>query len=154
MECKTSWREWRGRRAAGLKWGEEDGIRVWSLPPRLERAVAQLSVHFLDMPTEHQMKRREQLSLLIASLETVGGEDMLVKVSAEDKESEGDVARFVKAPLAYQKLGKTIWEDSEPQSHRGQPPWLLAHTRESTDTVREVLQSIVDPQVEELRSFS
>ena len=154
VECKSSWREWRGRRAAGLKWGDEDGIRVWSLPPRLERTVAQPSVHLLEMPNDHQIKKQEQLSLLIASLERVEGVDVPEEVSEEYKEREGGAARVVKAPLAYQRLGKSVWEDSEPQSHRGQHPWLLAHTRESTDTVKKVLQSIVDPQVEDLRSFS
>ena len=35
-ECKINWREWRGRRSIELLWGEEAGIRVWSLPAKLE----------------------------------------------------------------------------------------------------------------------
>ena len=55
--------------------------------------------------------------------------------------------RNIRKPLAFQNLGEAIWEDMEPQSHRAQHPWLLAHTRETKDTVKEVMQSIIDPQV-------
>ena len=55
--------------------------------------------------------------------------------------------RKIRKPLAFQNLGEAIWEDMEPQSHRAQNPWLLAHSRELIDTVKEVMQSIINPQV-------
>ena len=55
--------------------------------------------------------------------------------------------RKIRKPLAFQSLGEAIWEDMEPQSHRAQHPWLLAHSPESINTVKEVMQSIIDPKV-------
>jgi hypothetical protein len=56
--------------------------------------------------------------------------------------------------MAYQRLGKEVYRDPEPQSHRAQYPWLLAHQRENLDNIKELLATVVDPQVEELRSYN
>ena len=55
-------------------------------------------------------------------------------------------------PMGFQKLGQEVYEDPVPQSHRAQHPWLLAHQRENIETVREVMDSVVNPGVEQLRS--
>lgn len=50
-------------------------------------------------------------------------------------------------------LGPEVWVDKEPQSHHSLHPWLLAHMRESTYNVELLLKTVVDPQIEDLRSF-
>ena len=74
-------------------------------------------------------------------------------VEGEERDEREKPAPRLKPPLAFQRLGPEVWADPEPQSHRAQHPWLLAHVRETLESVREIIETVVDPQVERLRSF-
>ena len=53
----------------------------------------------------------------------------------------------INKPMTFQQLGGVVWEDSQPQSHRAQHPWLLSHEREGTENVKQILKTLVEPQI-------
>lgn len=72
----------------------------------------------------------------------------------EQSDREGEVdARKIQRPLVFQKLGEKVWEDPEPQSHRAHHPVFLSHQRENLDNVRQIVKDVLEPQIEDLRSF-
>ena len=84
-----------------------------------------------------------------------GGEDDHDEALTEQEVKEQELRRRlqeIQKPIGFQRLGQEVYEDPAPQSHRAQNPWLLAHQRENIDTVREVMDSVIDPGVEQLRS--
>lgn len=154
LVCTTpdSWRLWSGARKLGLDWDEGRGVRVWSIPGRLEE-------QYMGGQEHSAVKRR------FAGVDVDGGDDAakLPKLHLGQGDGEGDgqdeeavqhAFAGIKAPMAYQRLGKEVYRDPEPQSHRAQYPWLLAHQRENLDNIKELLATVVDPQVEELRSYN
>ena len=55
--------------------------------------------------------------------------------------------------MAFQQLGDIVWSDNEPQSYRAQHPWVLSHERETRNGIKQLMMTVIDPQVEDLRSF-
>ena len=59
----------------------------------------------------------------------------------------------IQEPMAFQKVGNAVFKDPTPTSHRAQHPWGLIHERETTLMVKELIQTVIDPQVEQVRSY-
>lgn len=173
-QCETGgWREWSASRAAGLIWKEDGGIRVWCLKSDLEERVGQESVHGFEASFDKQLRARQALARLVEKVEgqveglvkglveagtdlpplevegAMGGLEVEERVVAG---VDGNRSKTITKPMVFQDVGPEVWNDREPQSHRAQHPWLLAHTREATETVRNIMKTVVDPQVEEIRS--
>ena len=162
----STWRNWQGVRRQGLSWEKDCGIRVWNIPTELEE----------DFRTRIHLKRRLGEESGVTSEPTKqaklddGGritEDEDEEAEEGDQQVEGGEGddgeampeqelrrrlREIQKPMGFQRLGQEVYEDPVPQSHRAQHPWLLAHQRENIETVREMMDSVVNPGVEQLRS--
>ena len=176
-----SWRNWQGVRKQGLSWEEEVGIRVWNIPSQLEkdfltggylkgRLVEETGVES-DMTKQARMEEEllveekldEKLSGGItenhqkeveeSDKKVEGGDNVEALTEQEVKEQElRRRLKDIQKPMGFQRLGQEVYTDPVPQSHRAQHPWLLAHQRENIDTVREMMDSVVNPEIEQLRS--
>ena len=159
---------------------EEDGVRVWFVPHALEEdlrraSLKRRSVEELELGGDKsKLARRSDPGVrkvfgcdeeLIGQNqveqyddpEVVSEEEEEDKAETEEELKELDLRqrfRELQKPMGFQKLGQEVYKDPTPQSSRAQCPWLLAHQRENIDTVREMIESVVDPSVEELRSHS
>ena len=159
---------------------EDDGIRVWSVPCELEEDLKRASlkrrlVEDLEIGGyKSKLARSEDpvLENLPGCDQGVGGKQHVNQndnpevASEEEEEGEAEAEQELKEqdlrqrfkelrkPMGFQKLGQEVYKDPSPQSSRAQCPWLLAHQRENIDTVREMIETLVDPAVEELRSHS
>ena len=123
---------------------EEEGIRVWSIDEELEKSLAG--------PEEPERKRQR------LEREQVGTEDDDGEQPGVDREEQPEVSlellgQKIKKPLAFQKKGSIVWQDSEPQSSRAVHPWIISQERETRENVTNMFRKIIDPQVEERRSF-
>ena len=78
-----------------------------------------------------------------------------IEEEVDNKETEVVQRKDIqlKRPLAFQRLGDIVWKDPEPQSCYAQHPWVLSHERENKEGIRKMIKSVIDPQVEDLRSF-
>ena len=122
----------------------EPGVRVWALPKGLEEQM--------EANLEPESKRRR-----------VAGGSMSLEVPAHNMAAEEEMEKpahalklltdQMKKPLGFQHTGRAVWSDPEPQSSRAMHPWVLSHEREMADNVKLMYRMIIDPQVEELRSF-
>ena len=106
------------------------------------------------------------LALEDCDVDTIVGQADLVTPDATSNQAEGDddsvdtqainfvvdVAKISK-PLDFQVLGKPVFEDKEPNSHRAQRPWGVIHMRETTENVRELMRTVIEPQVVDLKEF-
>ena len=159
---------------------EEDGVRVWFVPSDLEEDLKRAnlkrgSVEELEIGGDKsKLARREGPGVgkgfgcdeelsgqnqgeQYDDPEVVSEEEEEGKAVTEEALKEQDLRqrfRELRKPMGFQKLGQEVYKDHAPQSSRAQCPWLLAHQRENLDTVREMMETIVDPAVEELRSHS
>ena len=59
----------------------------------------------------------------------------------------------IEKPRGYQKVGNPVWRDRTPSSHRAQRPWGLIHERESKEMVGDLVNTVIDPQILEMRNF-
>ena len=82
---------------------EEEGIRVWSIDEELEKSLAG--------PEEPERKRQR------LEREQVGTEDDDGEQPGVDREEQPEVSlellgQKIKKPLAFQKKGSIVWQDS------------------------------------------
>ena len=135
---------------------EEEGIRVWSIDEELEKSLVD--------PEEPERKRQrlEQEKVDIQCREDKqnddgdDGEAPGVESNQNQEQPEMTLellAQKIKKPLAFQKKGSIVWQDPEPQSSRATHPWVISQERETRDNVTNMFRKIIDPQVEERRSF-
>ena len=143
---------------------EEDGIRVWSIDQKLEESL----ISFEEPERKRQRLEEEKVDLLEKDgRQDEGGEDEDEDEGGEDEDEDGDerereepeeitlevLARKIKKPLGFQKTGPIVWVDPEPQSSRAAHPWIISQERETRENVTEMFRKIIDPQVEERRSY-
>jgi hypothetical protein len=117
----------------------EPGVRVWALPKELEPVEEET----LASP-EPESKRRRVAEKQLEEPAVEGLEPThTLKMLAEQ----------MKKPLGFQHTGQAVWSDPEPQSSRAMHPWVISHEREKAENVKLMYKKIIDPQVEEMRSF-
>ena len=140
---------------------EEDHIRVWSINEELENNL----VRSREPERKRQRLQQEEEDVERREKGSDGDQpDVQPGVDGEqDGLDEGEqqpgltlevLAQKIKKPLAFQKKGEPVWQDLEPQSSRAAHPWVISHERESRENVTQMFRKIIDPQVEERRSFS
>ena len=116
--------------------------RVWSVQPDIE---VEFSTH------------REQDSVTEFTISDATEVDTIDTLTADTEIDAGAVAgldiRKITKPLDYQILGKPVFEDKEPNSHRAQRPWAVIHMREATENIRELMKTVIEPQVVNLKDF-
>ena len=117
----------------------EPGVRVWALPKELEPVEEET----LASPEPESKRRRV-------------AEEQLEEPAVEGLEPAHTLkmlAEQMKKPLGFQHTGQAVWSDPEPQSSRAMHPWVISHEREMAENVKLMYREIIDPQVEEMRSF-
>ena len=121
---------------------EEEGIRVWSIDEDLEKS---LTGQEQSPERKRQRLEREQGIQLREANNGNGGDEQITLELLSEK---------IKRPLAFQKKGAVVWQDLEPQSSRAAHPWIMSQERETRENVTAMFRKLIDPQVEERRSFS
>ena len=131
---------------------EEEGIRVWAIDEKLEKS--------LISPAEPDRKRQrlEQKDKDVQRREDRQEEGVDGEQPGVDREGHQDMtlellAQKIKKPMAFQKRGSIVWQDPEPQSSRAAHPWIISQERETRENLTQMFRKIIDPHVEERRSF-
>ena len=127
---------------------EEDGIRVWSIDQKLEESL----ISFEEPERKRQRLEDEKVDLPERDGRQDEGEDEREREEPEEITLEL-LAQKIKKPLGFQKTGPIVWVDPEPQSNRAAHPWIISQERETLENVTKMFRKIIDPQVEERRSY-
>ena len=59
----------------------------------------------------------------------------------------------IKKPLGYKQLGRMVYSENLKGSVRASRPWFMIFMRENTDTLRELVKEIIEPQMLQLVTF-
>ena len=123
---------------------EEEGVRVWTVDVGLEQ---ELIKHVVPLNKRQRVSQEEDMDLETGEGEGTGSGE------SRDGPSMQQLAMQIRKPLGFQQKGPVVWSDREPQSSRAQHPWVISCERETADNVRNIIQKICDPQIEERRSW-